>query len=394
MTILKLKLMTAACVLSLCTLVAMCAAPGSPAYDALVAARRPLVIVNGVTQQLALTDYLSTVGGLTTNATAASAGDIQTTTATVSTTFKAAGQVQRTGVISPTLAASQDNYNPAGLATASTINAAASVNSVVTGLAAQATGTEILFRNASVYAITLAGLSGSSSSSNQFDFFEGSITLQPYQTILLRYTGSKWVGVAHGSGTSFALPNITASSVLTLGQIRPAVNNITTTGTQDDINVGNTTIVTYAGVGTATFTGFLGGTVGRPLIIQNLSGSALTLAHATGSAAGRQLTNPGGINVVLAPTTGVAAYVYETATGSWSLVFVSGTTNSVPTLFTSTKNKGSITLAAGTGTATVAAGSVCTCSDTTANASVQCAVSSTTLTATGTGTDVIAYLCF
>lgn len=65
-----------------------------------------------------------------------------------------------------------------------------------------------------------------------------------------------------------------------------------------------------------------------------------------------------------------------------------------PALFASTKNRGTITLAAGTGTATVTSGTLCTCTDTTANVSVKCAVATTTLTATGTGTDVISYLCF
>lgn len=379
-------------------------APG-PFYDTYAAARRPLVIISGVTQQLPTADWISTIGGLTTNATAPSAGEVETTTLTASGVITGGGvtntgQMIRSGTISPTLGASESNWNPTGLATASTINATLTGATTITGLAAQPTGTEILLRNASdVYELLLAGNSGASSSENQFDLLVGSFPMQPHQTILLRYTGSKWVGVAHGGGTYMGVPNFFVSSVLTAGQVRLAVTDITTTGTQHDIAPGNATVVTYSGGGTATLTGFLGGSTGRPLIIQNLSNNALTLAHNTGSVVGRRLVNPGGVDVVLPAVSAVdasaaaAVYVYLSGT-NWALVGTIGTTNSIPTTFGSTKNRGTITLSGGTGTATVTSGAVCTCTDTTATNVVQCAVSSTTLTATGTTTDVISYLCF
>jgi hypothetical protein len=84
-------------------------------------------------------------------------------------------------------------------------------------------------------------------------------------------------------------------------------------------------------------------------------------------------------------------------TGAQTVTIGSSTaslTLAAPTLVSSAKNKGTVTLSSGTGTATVTAGSVCVATDTTAANAVKTSVSSTTLTLTGTTSDVIAYMCF
>lgn len=377
---------------------------GSEEYGATDVGRRVLVMDNGQIKQLPTNDWLSTLRGLTTNATAPTgSGDIQTTTGTSSGVWTNGGntntaQTVRTGVITAAMSSSQNDWAPTGLATASQINVTLAANATWGGLVAQPNGTEILIRNTSAsFTISMSVLSTGSLEANRFDILSTFI-LQPYATILLRYNGSQWVGIAWGGGGYGGVNNWTVGSVFNVGEIRGAVIDYTTTGTSHDLPSSNTLIWQYSGAGTATITGFLSPAAGRFLFVQNKSAFDLTLANETGSLAGRQLRNPGAVDIVLSgtPTTSSgyssnALYVYDG--GTWNLMAYSSLKVAAPIQYTSTKTKGTITLAAGTGTATTVAGSVCTCTDTTATLPVQCAVSGTTLTATGTTTDVIAYIC-
>lgn len=384
-----------------------CLCGDSPDYDATVAARRPLVIVNGVTQQIASVDYVSTVGGLSTNATAGAAGDIQTTTMTSSGIATVGGetntaQTRRTGKITPTLAASQNNWNPTGLATASYIDAVLTANSSISGIVAQPDGTEIVLRNSSgSFTLSLNDQNAGSTAANRFDLLVTPI-LEIYQSATLRYNGttSRWNIVGSGGAYGVSFPSVTASTILVAGLVRLAEQTNTTTGTQNDIGLNNTAVFQWNGATASTLTGFTGvpgGSFGAPLFIQNLSNADLTLAHGTGTA-NRQLLNPGGVDIVLEGVTnggGPAGALYiSVPTGNWYLVATTSSRVTIPTKFTSTKNTGTIALTLGTGTATVRSGAICVCTDTTANLSVSCAVATTTLTATGTASDVIAYHCF
>lgn len=366
------------------------ASNSEPVYDALVAARRPLVIISGQTQQLPTTDYLSTIGGLTTNATAATTGNIQTTTLTASSGITNAGQTIRSGVITPTLGASESNYNPAGLATASQIDCTLTENTILTGLMAQPIGTEIVIRNTSpAYTLQIANDSGSSDAANQFDTI-AIITLQPYQTLTVRYTGSRWTGVGWGGSALGSVPFFDITHVANFGQTIFTPVTITDTGTTDTLATGYAAVVHYTGVGAATFNGTYTNAPGKFLIIQNQSGYSLTIKHNTGSlGGGYRFYNKGERDLVLPPAdigSGAAAAIYVFGSGGGAGHYLVATTEPM-------SSHGTITLAVGTGTATVLSGEICTCTDTTAANVVQCAVSSTTLTATGTGTDVIAYTC-
>src|SRR5690606_23453931 len=114
------------------------------------------------------------------------------------------------------------------------------------------------------------------------------------------------------------------------------------------------------------------------LYIQNLSAFDLTIAHMdAGSGDGKRFRNPGAVNIVLkgGDAAASATYMCDGVTPTWRLMSFQSTSNAIPTSFTSSTNRGTITLVAGTGTATVTSGAVCTCTDTTAANPVQCAVS-------------------
>lgn len=112
-----------------------------------------------------------------------------------------------TGVISPTsLATSQNNYNPAGLPTASILRLTSSANVNITGLAGGASGRIIaLFNVGTTNTITLVNESASSTAANRFAL-PNNVTLSPSDSIILRYDGtsSRWRIIGSSKGTQAA----------------------------------------------------------------------------------------------------------------------------------------------------------------------------------------------
>lgn len=379
-----------------------------PIYDSYGTGRRPLVIVNGQTQQIQAADYVSTVGGLTTNATGASTGDIQTTTETASTTLTVAGQFATSGTLTITTWTTGQTLNdwaPTGLATANVISVQQSSGTTnITGIAAQPTGTEITIynREASVGTINLQYETGSSAP-NQL-VLPGAAALgfpweiQPGASLKLRYGGSNWQFVSSGTTLFPYLQThygalLQGSTQLNKVLYQPQLD--TSTGTVNDfVFFSTTTVLVWSGSSDATFTGMIGGGDGRiACVINASSGHVLTLANLNGGSIGQhQYQNIGDADAVLTGGGSFACYIYD-GTTDWRMSAFGSTTLGAATSFTSSKNKGTITLG-GAGTATVNSGAICTCTDTTAANAFKCSVSGTTLTATGTGTDVIAYLCF
>lgn len=142
--------------------------------------RRPLVLVAGQTQQIATTDYLSSIGGVTANAIAAAAGDIETTTETVSSTLTVAGDTTtgafNAGVLAASLTASQNDWNPAGLQTARYIKATAVGQANLTGITAptgSVSGRELCIENVGSSSITFVDQSSLSIVANRFAMQEG-----------------------------------------------------------------------------------------------------------------------------------------------------------------------------------------------------------------------------
>lgn len=100
------------------------------------------------------------------------------------------GQVQFTGVISPTsLNTNQNDYNPTGLSTASIIRQNLGANVTITGLQGGAAGRVILWRNISTFVQTFTNESSSSTAAYRFAL-DGDLTLYPGQTVQFLYDGS------------------------------------------------------------------------------------------------------------------------------------------------------------------------------------------------------------
>lgn len=316
-------------------------------HDAMGTGRRPVVIIAGVTQQLPTTDYISSVGGVTANATAASTGDVEATTETVSTTFTEQGQVSFSGSIAPiTFTGTQvDNYAPTGLATTYVIDQSVSSDTNITGLLAQPTGTQIDFRNlaSSSGTLTFKTASGSSIATNRFTM-SGAVDwkLPPGCSILFRYTGSDWRmialittdypslktdGALTANGGASIVGGATADS-FTAQALLGTTQASSSIGTQNDFAINaSTTILRWTGASLVTFTGFTGGASGRLLIVINASGTqTLRLANLTTSSAGNQLINIASKDINLVGVNAAALYEYDGTASEWRMLSVFSTT--------------------------------------------------------------------
>lgn len=192
--------------------------------DAQGVARRPLVIINGQTQQIPTADYVSTAGGLSTNATAAVANDIQTTTL-------ATGALN-TGVIAASMTGSQNDWNPTGLQTAEIVQITVNTQVNLTGLTAptgNVGGRRVCLQNVTAGAtLSLIHESSSSSAANRFSLVTGNtwqLVANMNATACFFYdaTASRWRQLAF---TYF--PRINAGSS---GQFSVATNGATATTT-------------------------------------------------------------------------------------------------------------------------------------------------------------------
>jgi hypothetical protein len=122
-----------------------------------------------------------------------------------------AGQFATTSVISPTAftGARVDNFNPTGLSTASVISQDASADTMITGLTAQPTGTEINWHNVSTCCKETFKNSDSIDSSvgNLFTLTDATdLTLTPGGAVTLRYNGTAWRPKAVITGSPFGAP--------------------------------------------------------------------------------------------------------------------------------------------------------------------------------------------
>jgi hypothetical protein len=110
--------------------------------------------------------------------------------------------IQWSGDISPTsFGTQQDNYNPTGLSTASTIRLTASAPADITGLAGGADGRILIMHNISASTITLKDESASSTAANRFALTTD-VAMLTDMMVFLQYdsTSQRWRCVSGGGG--------------------------------------------------------------------------------------------------------------------------------------------------------------------------------------------------
>jgi hypothetical protein len=157
----------------------------------------------------------------------AAAGDIVTVHAITTSTFRAeiekadGTQVGPTFILSADITpaqitADQNDYNPTGLSTASTLRLSSDASRNITGLAGGADGRIFVLHNVGANAIVLKDESASSTAGNRFALYSD-ITLAADQVALLQYdsTSSRWRSIGGSGVTETAWTDYSSSSTVT-----------------------------------------------------------------------------------------------------------------------------------------------------------------------------------
>ena len=221
-------------------------------------------------------------------------------------TFIALEDFRLTGDISPAqITADQHNYNPAGLASASTVRLTSDASRNITGLQGGLDGRLLLIHNVGTNAIVLKDESASSTAANRFAL-NSDITLEADQCAVLQYdsTSSRWRMAA---GPTAILVN-SAFAVLTDGA--------TITQTCDTLKPEQLGTVTLGGNRTLAISGATNGMRGRIIVKQDGTGGR-TLALPAGS----KVVNGGlgAVTLTSAPNSvDILSWVYDGTNFWWT----------------------------------------------------------------------------
>lgn len=124
-------------------------------------------------------------------------------------------EVMFTGVITPAqIAANQNDYAPAGIATAETLRLSSDASRNITGLVDARAGVVKTIVNVGTNPIVLKNADAGSSAANRFDF-SGDVTLAGKQAALLRYDGtdSRWKLIGSTAGAAVAAGAVIAQTL-------------------------------------------------------------------------------------------------------------------------------------------------------------------------------------
>jgi hypothetical protein len=168
----------------------------------------------------------------------------------------------------PTITANQNDYNPTGLSTASTLRLSSDASRNITGLAGGADGRILLLHNVGSNEIVLVSESTSSAAANRFAF-SGDVSLAPGMCAQVQYdsTSSRWRLMSapapralllgpytlSGSGTSITVTGIPSWARAVVVSFR----NMSWNGTTGNIRL---RLGTSGGVETANYNGGFGST--------------------------------------------------------------------------------------------------------------------------------------
>lgn len=137
--------------------------------------------------------------------------------------------------------------------------------------------------------------------------------------------------ITTGTGLLTVGGALTANGTFTQGgdYATPKGTDYTTTGTQNNVNLGTGSLFKYTGAGTATFTGITGGTDGRFIRITNASASNLVFTNQDvgSTAANRIITSTGG-SLSIPPDVSVG-FQYDVGVSRWRTVVLPATSGTL-----------------------------------------------------------------
>ena len=120
------------------------------------------------------------------------------------------------------------------------------------------------------------------------------------------------------NGTTTASGNLIASGYIATQKSPDYV----TTGTQNNVNLGPSSLVRYAGSADSTFTGISGGTDGRIIHLMNASAYTVTITNQDASSTDEnRVITPTGASIVIKPTT-TAMMQYDSGASRWRILAV------------------------------------------------------------------------
>jgi len=160
--------------------------------------------------------------------------------------------------------------------------------------------------------VALLNRSGQTFSST--NTFTGLTTLGNASTTQLTTSGYLYV-----TGTTTASGNF----------VTPKGSDYSTTGTQNNVNLGTGSLFRYTGGSTATFTGISGGIDGRQIRIMNASGFNLVLNNLdSNSTASNQIVTSSGSNLTI-PNNVSVGLQYDSGSSVWRVVVLPATSGTI-----------------------------------------------------------------
>lgn len=193
-------------------------------------------------------------------------------------------------------------------------------NVVVSGSNTFSTGTGVTTINS-----TLVTLAGNSSV----------VDMTGTGTLGLNTTTNR--AITTGSGLFTAGGDMTVTGTATMSSLLSVAGNYatpkgtdhSTTGSQNDVNLGTGTLFRYTGASSATFTGITGGSDGRFIRIMNASSSTLTFANESASStASNRIVTATGADISLAANVTVGLQ-YDSGASRWRVVVLPASSASV-----------------------------------------------------------------